>query len=140
MLETNFMKVYDKMRIGFYRRIFKRVKEREGSLSATELFSVDIIKSLDRPTIGAFADFVGISLPGATYKVNVLEEKGYVKRVRSQEDRRESFLELTQRYYDYAQLNQQVMTDLFEKAGKRFSEAELALLDKMFLFMIDELD
>jgi len=140
MIENNFIKVYDKMRIGFYRRIFSKVKEREGSLSATELFSVEIIQSLNRPTIKEFADFIGISMPGATYKVNMLESKGYVKRVRSEEDRRESYLELTQRYYDYAQINEQIISDLFDKANERFSADEMALLDKMFLFLADELD
>ncbi len=140
MVEQSFMAVYDKMRIAFYRRIFSKVKEREGSLSATEMFSVEIINSLGRPTIGEFADFVNISLPGATYKVNALESKGYVRRIRSETDRRESYLELTQKYYDYASLNEQAMTEMFQKIKQRFTEEDLERLDQMMIFMAKEMD
>ena len=69
MLEENFLSVYDKFKVEFFRRLFSLVREREGSLSAMEAFSVEIIKELDSPTISQFADFLGISQSNATYKV-----------------------------------------------------------------------
>ena len=61
MLEKNFVEVYDKFKLNFYRRIFELVREREGSLSAMEAFSLEVIKMLDEPTVGQFADFLNIS-------------------------------------------------------------------------------
>ena len=78
MLEENFLSVYDKFKVEFFRRLFSLVREREGSLSAMEAFSVEIIKELDSPTISQFADFLGISQSNATYKVNSLIKKGYI--------------------------------------------------------------
>ena len=72
MLEDNFMLVYDKFVLEFFRRIFEMVREREGSLSAMEAFSVEVIHELHEPTIGQFADFLNISQSNATYKVNSL--------------------------------------------------------------------
>ncbi|MFR5421890.1 MAG: hypothetical protein ACLTG4_08105 [Oscillospiraceae bacterium] len=79
MLEQNFQSVYEKFKLQFFRRLFSQVREREGSLSAMEAFSVEVIHELDAPTISQ-ADFLGISQSNATYKVNSLIRKGYIVR------------------------------------------------------------
>lgn len=87
MLEQNFQSVYEKFKLQFFRRLFSQVREREGSLSAMEAFSVEVIHELDAPTIGQFADFLGISQSNATYKVNSLIRKGYIVKENSDTDR-----------------------------------------------------
>ena len=67
MLEKSFMDVYDKFKLHFYRSVFDDVREREGSLSAMEVFSLEIINALGKPTVGQFADFLNISQSNATY-------------------------------------------------------------------------
>ena len=52
MLEKSFTEVYDKFKLQFYRKVFELVRERDGSLSAMEAFSLEVIKMLDHPTIG----------------------------------------------------------------------------------------
>ena len=89
MLEKSFTEVYDKFKLQFYRKVFELVRERDGSLSAMEAFSLEVIKMLDHPTIGQFADFLNISQSNATYKVNNLIKKGYLKKQNSDTDRRE---------------------------------------------------
>ena len=61
MLQDNFLEVYDKFKLEFFRRIFELVREREGSLSAMEAFSIEIIHALNEPTIGGFGEFLNIS-------------------------------------------------------------------------------
>ena len=100
MLEKNFVEVYDKFKLNFYRRIFELVREREGSLSAMEAFSLEVIKMLDEPTVGQFADFLNISQSNATYKVNSLIRKGYLERQNSSVDRREYHLVLSEKFYN----------------------------------------
>ena len=75
-----------------FRRLFSQVREREGSLSAMEAFSVEVIHQLNAPTIGRFADFLGISQSNATCKVNNLIRKGYIVKENSDTDRREYHL------------------------------------------------
>ena len=60
-LEANFLEVYDKFKFSFYRNVFSQVKEREGSLTAMEAFSLEVINQLGKPTIGKFAEFLNIS-------------------------------------------------------------------------------
>ncbi len=98
MLEKNFIEVYDKFKLQFYRRVFELVRERDGSLSAMEAFSLEVIKMLGEPTVGQFADFLNISQSNATYKVNNLIKKGYLERENSQKDRREYHLILSEKY------------------------------------------
>ena len=104
MLEESFIRVYDKFKLQFYRRVFEHVRERDGSLSAMEAFSLEVIKMLDNPTVGQFADFLNISQSNATYKVNNLIKKGYLERQNSQTDRREYHLVLSDKYHNYMEL------------------------------------
>lgn len=52
MMLEKMLKTFQKLRLEFYRKIFTRVRERDGSLSAMEVFSLEIIYALGRPTIG----------------------------------------------------------------------------------------
>lgn len=140
MLEESIMNLYGKMRVAFYRRIFTELRERESSLSATEMFSVDIIERLNRPTIGEFADFIGVSFPSVTYKVNSLVEKGYIKRVRSETDRRESYLELTDKYYDYAKLNTGEISKAVARIEAEFSPSEIKTFMDIMSILEDGVD
>ena len=65
MIEKSFVEVYDKFKLQFYRGVFEQVREREGSLSAMEAFSLEVIAMLDRPTVGQFAEFLNISQSNA---------------------------------------------------------------------------
>ena len=104
MLEKKFIEVYDKFKIQFFRKVFEKVRERDGSLSAMEALSLDIIRALGEPTVGQFADFLNISQSNATYKVNNLIKKGYLVRQNSATDRREYHLVLSDKFYRYSEL------------------------------------
>ena len=69
------------LRLESYKKMFHTLREKTGSLSATEAFSADVIHLLGRPTLGQFAATLGISQPNATYKVNNLAAKGYLAKI-----------------------------------------------------------
>lgn len=89
------------MRLAHYKELFARVREKPGSLSATEAFSIDVIYLLHEPTVGEFAEFIGISQPNASYKVNCLAAKGYLEKTSEGEDRRETRLRVTEKFRRY---------------------------------------
>ena len=68
MVDKSFVEIYDKFKLRFYRSVFELVREREGSLSAMEAFSLEVINMLSEPTVGQFADFLNISQSNATYQ------------------------------------------------------------------------
>ena len=89
------------LRLESYKKMFHTLREKTGSLSATEAFSADVIHLLGRPTLGQFAATLGISQPNATYKINNLVAKGYVEKVPSPGDRREIRLQPAEKLRKY---------------------------------------
>lgn len=139
MLEKTFHEIYMKFKLNFYKNIFRTVNESGNRLSATEAFSVEVIYALGRPTIREFADFVNISQPNATYKVNSLVKKGYINKVNSEADKREYHLEVTQKFLDYYRVNDFYIQEVMEKIRKRFSPEEVKQFEHILRIMSDEL-
>ena len=139
MLEESFIEVYEKFKVQFYKKIFEKVKERDGSLSAMEGFSLEIIRALNEPTVGQFADFLNISQSNATYKVNSLIKKGYLVRQNSTTDRREYHLVLSDKYYSYAELMTSYEQMVVNRMRERFGEEDAKKFDELLTIISDEL-
>ena len=139
MLEKNFTEVYDKFKLRFYREVFELVRERDGSLSAMEAFSLEVINMLDEPTVGQFADLLHISQSNATYKVNNLIKKGYIERQNSQTDRREYHLVLSSKYYNYINIMSNYENEVMQRIKERFSAQDVEKFDSMLEVMSREL-
>ena len=101
MLTSQITELYNKLRLMTYRELFGRIREKDGSLSATEAYTVDVIFLLQNPTVTQLAETLGISQPNATYKVNNLVAKGYVVKTASEDDKRECRLQVCDRFYKY---------------------------------------
>ena len=139
MLEQSFSRLYDKIRLQSYRKVFELIKEREGSLSAMEAFSLEIIRMLDKPTISEFADFLNISQSNATYKVNCLIRKGYIERENSSRDHREYHLVFSEKYHNYLGFINGYEKVVLERIRNRFSEEDVNKFDSMLQTIADEL-
>ncbi|MBQ9664536.1 MAG: MarR family transcriptional regulator [Oscillospiraceae bacterium] len=139
MVEESFKSVFDKFKFQFFRKIFESVRERDGSLSAMEAFSLEIIELLDAPTIGEFADFLNISQSNATYKVNSLMRKGYLERQNSETDRREYHLVLSEKFHNYMSLLTSYEDTVLGRIQARFTPEELEVFDRMMTTISDEL-
>lgn len=139
MVDKSFVEIYDKFKLKFYRSVFELVREREGSLSAMEAFSLEVINMLSEPTVGQFADFLNISQSNATYKVNSLIKKGYLERQNSQTDRREYHLVLSEKYYNYESLMSSYELQVIGRIKQRFSKEDLENFDRMLKIISTEL-
>lgn len=139
MLQDSFLEVYDKFKLEFFRRIFEQVREREGSLTAMEAFSIEIIHALNEPTIGRFAEFLNISQSNATYKVNSLIKKGYLKRQNSDTDRREYHLVLSEKYYNYTDIMRSYVTTVLGRIEENFLPDEVKLFSDMLERISEEM-
>lgn len=131
MLDKEVSDLYKKFRLVHYRELFGRIREKDGSLSATEAYAADVIYLLGTPTIKQFADFLGISQPNATYKVNCLVSKGYVTKVTSDEDRREFLLHVSDRFYNYYDTRNSFIQDACDRLREEFTPEELDTFEKM---------
>lgn len=118
-------KCYESFRLLSYQGLFRLLRERDGSLSASEAYAVDVIYLLRGPTVKQFADCIGISQPNATYKVNNLIQKGYVLKVPSKEDRREAYLHVTDKFMRYCRESDSALTRAMRTLKGKFSMEEL---------------
>ena len=139
MIEKSFIEVYDKFKLQFYRSVFEQVRERDGSLSAMEAFSLEVIAMLDRPTVGRFAEFLNISQSNATYKVNSLMKKGYLERQNSTSDRREYHLVLSDKFYRYQSLFSNYESTVMKRLEQRLSEEDAKKFAEILQIMSSEL-
>lgn len=139
MLDKSFSNVYSKFEMQFYKMVFELVRERDGSLSAMEAFSLKVIELLDKPTVGEFADFLNISQSNATYKVNSLIKKGYIERENSTTDRREYHLVLSEKFYNYMGLLTKYQDTVMHRAQERLSPEDAAKFDEILNIISDEL-
>jgi len=139
MLNEKFWKVYQKFKLHFFQEIFERFQTREASLTTVETFCMEAIQALHCPTINEFASFLRISPPNAAYKVNSLITKGYLYKERSEDDKREFHLRVTQKYIDYYNISNRYVTTVMERITGRFSPEECGRLEYMLTVICDEL-
>ena len=139
VLDVAFERVYTKFKLHFYRAVFGRFQKREASLTTVETFCMEIIMALGSPTINEFSSFVDISPPNAAYKVNSLIQKGYVRKVRSADDKRAYHLEVTQKYIDYYNISYGYLNEVMDRIKERFSPEDTAKLEEMLSIVSDEL-
>ncbi|MEF9984415.1 MAG: MarR family transcriptional regulator [Oscillospiraceae bacterium] len=139
MLEQDFTNIYTKFKLRFYSIIFRNFEEREASLSTVEVFCVEVIYALNRPTIREFAEFAQISSPNAAYKINSLIKKGYVKKIQNKNDKREFYLEVTQKYIDYCGITYSYIDTVMQRVRERFSKEEIDKFEEMLSVINNEL-
>ena len=131
MLSQELLDLYKKTRLKTYRAMFVRIREKSGSLSATEAYAVDVIYLLGSPTITQLAETLGISQPNATYKVNNLVAKGYVCKTVSADDKRECRVTVGERFYKYYGNSTRFIADAVDALCADYSADELLTFEKM---------
>lgn len=131
MLEKEFEKLYYKIRNNYCKNLFSSVNEDKDSLSPTESYCVEVIYLLNRPTVRQFANYVNISQPNATYRISNLIEKGYVRKVLSLDDRREYFLEVTDKFSKNYGMNASYNAELMAAIRENFTKEEIETMEKL---------
>lgn len=137
-INRNFSEVYAKFKLNYYKSVFSTFADREASLTTVETYCVEVIHSLDNPTVNEFASFLGISPPNAAYKVNKLVQKGYIEKIQSVEDKREYHLRVTDKFYHYYNLGLSYMEVVSQRIMDNLPEDEIKTLDKILRRISDE--
>lgn len=123
-----------------YKAMFGGIKEKTGSLSATEAFSADIINILGEPTVTEFADSIGISQPNATYKVNCLVAKGYLEKTVNSSDRREIHLKTSDKFSGYYKEDMKSIEQALETVRGKYTRQELETAESFLNDMLIQIN
>ncbi len=131
--------IYKNFKLMVYQNIFKKLKEREGEeLSSSEFFCLECIYLLDNPTITEFANFLDISSPNATYKVKQLIKKGFIKKEKSNHDRREFRIVPTEKFYEFYGQKANYGEVILDNLEKSLEKDEVKKIDKVLDVLIDK--
>ena len=139
MLEKSFSDIYTKFKLSLYSKVFNQDINVEDALSATEVLCVELIYAMGRPTINEFASFAQLSAPNAAYKVVNLVKKGYVRKVQSEEDKREYHLEVTEKYMTTYGVTYDYIGKVMKRIRERFSPEQVEELEEILGVIDDEL-
>ena len=131
MLDQAFEQVYTKFKLHFYQQIFSKFENREATLTTVESFCMEVILALGQPTIAEFSKLMNLSTPNASYKINNLVKKGYLKKVQSSADKR--------KYIDYYNISYAYLQEVVDRAKQRFTPEDLQKLEQMLHIVSDEL-
>lgn len=140
IFKNSVLRLYRWLRLDSYKRIFGAVRERAGSLSATEAFSADVIYLLGRPTLTQFAACIGISQPNATYKVNNLVQKGYIRKSVPENDRREVRLEPAEKFASYFQQDHAPLQRAIDALYAQYTNEEIQTAGSVLNTLLQNLD
>lgn len=139
MLENAFADIYLKFKLQFYQRMFSQPQDLPDSLTTVESICMETILALNRPSVNQFAAFLGISQPNAAYKVSQLIRKGYLKKLRSQRDKREFYLIPTVKYMRQYKSSNAYVQVVLDRVRERFSAQELRQLESALEIIGSEL-
>ncbi|MGN0712535.1 MAG: MarR family winged helix-turn-helix transcriptional regulator [Anaerovoracaceae bacterium] len=139
MLEKSFSDIYTKFKLSLYSKVFNQDIDVEDALPATEVLCVELIYAMGRPTINEFASFAQLSAPNAAYKVGNLVKKGYIRKVQSEEDKREYHLEVTEKYMTTYGVTYDYIGKVMKRIRERFSPEQVEELEEILGVIDDEL-
>lgn len=125
-----------KTKLHFYRSVFREFEDSDRPLSIEESMLLEVIDYLDRPSINDLVNFLHISQPNISYKVNVLVKKGYVRKVKSNKDQRFLHVVLTEDYLSYKQKKNEFTKDTMTRAEEKLNQKEIENLYHS-LYLVD---
>ena len=122
MLEESFITIIMKFKYLFYKRFYDNLNNKESGLTSTEAFCLDAIYILNRPTITELAKFLKISNSNVAYRIMNLINKGYVKKIQSQFDKREYYLLTTNKYDKYYGIDNELLESVTSKLKMKLTQ------------------
>ncbi|MBP3284288.1 MAG: MarR family transcriptional regulator [Clostridia bacterium] len=115
------------------------------NLSISELHLIEAIGKKSAMTVTQIAEKLSITLPSVTAAINKLRLKGYVKKERSEEDRRTVWVTLTEAGKEVELVHEKFHNELVASIANSFDETEkenlldiVKKLDSFFKITLDK--
>ena len=139
-LERHFNTMYDKFKLMLYDRALKeRGRSMPGDLSLQEVIYMEIIIALGAPTVAEFSRYAKLSASNTAYRLNKLEERGYIRRTRNDQDKREFRVEATNRYRDEYGVIFDYIHLVCDRIEERFRPEDVDIFREMLGIISEEL-
>jgi DNA-binding MarR family transcriptional regulator len=100
-------------------------------LTQKQLHYLNVLVRMSNPTLSEFAMELGLTRPTVTVLVDKLAEKGYIKRVHSDEDKRVMHLHIDKKGAKISALREIAHTRVAEEIKSVLSKSETAVLTEL---------
>ncbi|MGM1047363.1 MarR family winged helix-turn-helix transcriptional regulator [Paenibacillus uliginis] len=120
-----------KLTMSFYKNASQNEALDIGDISTVEMSCLEVVYFLKNPTYSELAEFLNISQPNATYRINKLIKKGYLTKVNDKKDRRIFYLQVTDKFMDYYCLNDNYLNNVIAELEKRCTANDIQQFEKM---------
>ena len=108
-------------------------------LTMKQVFYIETLGQMDRPTFTELAGKLGLSKPSVTAIVGKLTEKGYVRKIPDKEDKRSSRILLTQRGDEINRIHRDMHNAFAKHITTVLNEKEQQAFARLFGKIIDSL-
>ncbi|MGX4594253.1 MarR family winged helix-turn-helix transcriptional regulator [Leuconostoc sp. JNUCC 76] len=130
-----FSELYDKVLLQYQQK--SDSSEYFPNMSANDEYYIDLLYTLENPTVTSFAEKAKISKPAATRIVHRFVDEKYLVKRPSKVDKRTSYLELSQEIKENCEKNHQLFDQVFLDSISVLSPEEQKVLHKI-MFKINE--
>ncbi|WP_394455679.1 MarR family winged helix-turn-helix transcriptional regulator [Leuconostoc suionicum] len=130
-----FSELYDKVLLQYQQK--SDSSEYFPNMSANDEYYIDLLYTLENPTVTSFAEKAKISKPAATRIVHRFVAEKYLVKRPSKVDKRTSYLELSQEIKENCEKNHQLFDQVFLDSISVLSPEEQKVLHKI-MFKINE--
>ncbi|MEV2440765.1 MarR family transcriptional regulator [Paenibacillus larvae] len=138
MLNDLFEDFYMKLTMSFYKNASQNQTVDIENISAVEMSCLEVVYFLKNPTYSELAEFLNISQPNATYRINKLIKKGYLEKFNDKKDKRIYYLQVTDKFMKYYCLNDNYINNVIANLKKRCTADELQQFEKMLKILTKE--
>ncbi|MCT4507341.1 MAG: MarR family transcriptional regulator [Tepidibacter sp.] len=131
-LEVNLLEMEEYIHKVYKKYIEKIMTKQEFSrFSINHMYYLEYIYTLNNPTFSQLAQALNVSKPSVTAMIKRLTDQGYVKKMKSEHDKREFHIYLTDRGKEILNAELEVYKHFTEKISKHLSEEEVELFSKL---------
>lgn len=138
MLNELFEDLYMKFTMSFYKNASQNQTVDIENISSVEMSCLEVVYFLKNPTYSELAEFLNISQPNATYRINKLIKKGYLTKFNNEKDRRVYYLQVTDKFMNYYSLNDNYINNVIANLKKRCTADEIQQFEKMLKVLTKE--
>ncbi len=134
-MREEYFKFMSAIDIDCYRSL--RDSEIGNNLPYSDIVQLFIIGHKDKITVSELASRLNLSRPATTQKVNELEKKGFIIKTQSTQDKRATFLSLSDKVKEHSTPSKAIT--LMDAVDEYFSEDKKEIFAEILEFMADYL-
>lgn len=139
MLDNLLEEFYMKLTMSFYKTASRNQALDIENLSTVEMSCLEIVYYLKNPTYSELAEFLNISQPNATYRINKLIKKGFLRKTNDDNDKRIYRLQVTDKFMDYYCLNDTYIENILTQLKNQCTPQELEQFKKTLKILTKEI-